>query len=64
LLPGQAAQLTNSPPGSNIFSAKGQHSEVRAAAVIDSPDIASNMQKIAQLGDLQLWLGQMDRHAA
>jgi hypothetical protein len=43
---------------SNIFSAKCQLSEVRAAAVIVSPEIASNMRKIAQLGDLQLRPGE------
>jgi hypothetical protein len=53
--------LTNSPLASNIFSAKCQHSEVRTAAVIACPEIASNMRKIAQLGDLQLRLGRTDR---
>jgi hypothetical protein len=56
--------LTNYQLASNIFSAKCQHSEVHAVAVIASPEIAINMRKIAQLGDLQVRLGRAGRHAA
>jgi hypothetical protein len=52
--------LTNYPLASNIFSAKRQHTEVRATAVIASPEIACNMRKIAQFGDLQLRLGRAE----
>ena len=52
---------TNYPLASNIFSAKRQHTEFCATAVIASLEIACNMRKISQLGDLQLWLGRAER---
>jgi len=56
--PGQAAQLTNSPLGSNIFSAKCQHSEVRAAAISLSPKLLAICEKLHNLGIYSYGLGE------